>query len=297
MNKKVKSSLLLLTTAIIWGFAFVAQRVGTEHVGPLTFNGIRFFLGSLSLIPVILIFEREPLNNARLKDTFVFGVLAGVALFAASILQQYGIMETKSAGKSGFITGLYTVLVPILNLFIFKKKTGINIWIGAAFSVSGLFLLCMTGNSLVFGRGDILLIIGAVFWACHILVIDKVAYRVSTLKFSMTQFFVCGILGCLGAVLFERDIFSLSYILSAATPILYAGIMSAGVAYTCQIVGQKDADPTKASIILSTESVFSAIGGALLLPDEIMTARGYLGCLLIFLGIVLSQLNFSKQKA
>ncbi len=292
MKSKVKSTILLFLTAIIWGFAFVAQRVGAEFVGAFTFNGIRFLLGSLSLVPVILIFEREKLDKSKLIKTLIPSLLAGTILFIASTLQQYGVEITQSAGKAGFLTGLYIVLVPLIR-FVMGKKTGIFTFFGAVFAVVGLFFLCMTGDEISFGIGDIVLIIGAFFWAGHILVVDKYVNDISPLKFSMMQFLVCGMLSIICAFILEDIEFSA--IRSAGVPILYGGLMSVGVAYTCQILGQKHADPTFASIIFSTESVFSAIGGALIL-SEIMSGRGYFGCVLIFIGIVLSQLNATEIK-
>ena len=292
MKTKIKSTVLLFLTAIIWGFAFVAQRVGAEYVGAFTFNGIRFFLGTISLIPVILIFEREKFDKSKFIKTLIPSILAGTVLFIASTLQQYGVEITGSAGKAGFLTGLYTVLVPLIR-FVMGKKTSVFTFIGAIFAVAGLFFLCMTGDEFTFGIGDVVLIIGAFFWAGHILVVDKYVDNVSPLKFSMMQFLVCGILSMIFAFILE-DI-ELSAVKSAGIPILYGGIMSVGVAYTCQILGQKESDPTFASIVFSTESVFSAIGGALLL-NEIMSGRGYLGCVLIFIGIVFSQLNTTEIK-
>lgn len=292
MKTKIKSTALLFLTAIIWGFAFVAQRVGADFVGAFTFNGIRFLLGACSLIPVIIIFEKDKMNLNNLKKAVVPGILAGVILFIASTLQQYGVEITQSAGKAGFLTGLYTVLVPLIR-FALGKKTGILTFVGAIFAVAGLFLLCMTGDDISFGIGDIILIIGAFFWAGHILVVDKYVNGLSPLKFSLIQFLVCGVLSIVFALILE-DI-SFVAIRSAGIPILYGGLMSVGVAYTCQIIGQKDADPTFASIVFSTESVFSAIGGAIIL-NEIMSGRGYLGCVLIFIGIVLSQLNIDSFK-
>ncbi len=293
-TKKIKSTILLFLTAIIWGFAFVAQRVGAEFVGAFTFNGIRFLLGTISLIPVILIFEKEKFNKEKFKKTLFSGLLAGIVLFIASTLQQFGVEITGSAGKAGFLTGLYIVLVPLIR-FVMGKKTSILTFFGAVFAVVGLFFLCMTGDEISFGIGDVVLIIGAFFWAGHILVVDKFVNDVSPLKFSMTQFFVCGFLSIIFALFTEEIEFSA--IQSAGIPILYGGLMSVGVAYTCQILGQKDADPTFASIVFSTESVFSAIGGAIIL-HEIMSGRGYLGCVLIFIGIILSQLDLPtiKQK-
>ena len=292
MKDKIKSTSLLFLTAIIWGFAFVAQRVGADYVGAFTFNGVRFLLGAISLIPVILIFEKEKFDKKKFKNTIITGILAGVILFIASSLQQFGIVFTGSAGKAGFLTGLYIVLVPLIR-FVMGKKTSILTFFGAIFAVIGLFFLCMTGDKITFGIGDIVLIIGAVFWAAHILVIDKFVNLVSALKFSMVQFLTCGILGIIFALFTET--IEVSAIKQAGIPILYGGLMSVGVAYTCQILGQKKADPTFASIIFSTESVFSAIGGALIL-HEMMSGRGYLGCVLIFIGIILSQITVDDIK-
>lgn len=293
MKTKPKSIILLFLTAIIWGFAFVAQKVGAQYVGAFTFNGIRFILGALSLFPVIMFLEKEAFNKEKLKKTAFVGIIGGVVLFIASTLQQYGVEITNSAGKSGFITGLYTVFVPIAAFLFMKKKTNILTWVGAVFAVAGLYLLCMTGEEGV-GIGDLVLLIGTVFWTIHILVIDKFVGEISPLRFAQIQFAVCGVLSIIGALIFD-DI-SFVAIKGALLPILYGGFMSVGVAYTCQILGQKDADPTFAAIILSTESVFSAIGGVLL-QNETMTTLAYLGCVLIFAGIVLSQLKLKKKSS
>lgn len=292
MKNKIKSTSLLFLTAIIWGFAFVAQRVGADYVGAFTFNGVRFLLGACSLIPVILVFEREEFNEKKFIKTLWTGILAGIILFIASSLQQFGIVFTGSAGKAGFLTGLYIVLVPLIR-FVMGKKTSVLTFFGAIFAVVGLFFLCMTGDKITFGIGDIVLIIGAFFWAGHILVVDKFVNSISALKFSMVQFFTCGILSMTFALFTESIEFSA--IKEAGIPILYGGLMSVGVAYTCQILGQKNADPTFASIVFSTESVFSAIGGALIL-HEMMSGRGYAGCVLIFIGIIFSQITVDDIK-
>ncbi len=293
MKTKPKSIILLFLTAIIWGFAFVAQKVGAQFVGAFTFNGIRFVLGALSLFPVIMLFEKEKFDKEKFTKTLKVGVIGGTVLFIASTLQQYGVEITNSAGKSGFITGLYTVFVPIAAFLFMKKKTNILTWVGAVFAVGGLYLLCMTGEEGV-GMGDLVLLIGTVFWTIHILVIDKFVGEISPLKFAQIQFAVCGVLSVVCALIFE-DI-SFVAIKSALVPILYGGLMSVGVAYTCQILGQKDADPTFSAIVLSTESVFAAIGGVLL-QNETMTTSAYIGCVLIFIGIVLSQLKLKKKSA
>ncbi len=293
MKTKPKSIILLFLTAIIWGFAFVAQKVGAQFVGAFTFNGIRFALGALSLFPVIMLFEKEKSGKEKFLKTLKVGVIGGTVLFIASTLQQMGVEITNSAGKSGFITGLYTVLVPIAAFLFMKKKTNILTWIGAVFAVAGLYLLCMTGEEGV-GIGDLVLLIGTVFWTIHILVIDRYVDEISPLRFAQIQFAVCAVLSLICALIFE-DI-SFAAIRSALVPILYGGFMSVGVAYTCQILGQKDADPTFSAIVLSTESVFAAIGGVLL-QNETMTTSAYFGCVLIFIGIVLSQLKLKNKKS
>lgn len=299
MSKKNKSTLLMFMTAMIWGFAFVAQLLGAEFVEPFTFNGTRFLLGGLSLIPVILIFERGEILKSKIKKTIFVGVLAGVILFTASSLQQFGIEITSSAGKSGFITGLYTVLVPIIGIFL-GKKTNMNTWIGAVLAIIGLYLLSFANGITSVGVGDLVLLIGAVMWAFHIIVIDHFGDEIYSLRFAMTQFIVCGILCAACALIFEDISFVSIY--KAKFPILYAGLMSVGVAYTCQIIGQKNADPTYSAIILSTESVFSAIGEAVLFglimtsyPYTPISLKGYIGCGVMFLGIVVSQLDFKKM--
>ena len=293
---KLKSMILLVITAIIWGLAFVAQEVGAEYVGTFTYNCVRFTLGALSLIPVILLFERERLDKAQFKKLAFASLITGTVLFAASALQQYGVELGTPAGKAGFITGLYTVIVPIMSLVVFRRRTNLYVWIGAILAVCGLLLLNLDENfTLAFGAGEISLFIGAIVWAVHILVIDKFVAEVSPLKFSMGQFIVCAVESLICALLFE-DI-SLSGIQMAAVPILYGGILSVGVAYTCQALGQKDSDPTAAAIVLSMESVFSVIGGILILNAH-MEIQGYIGCVLIFGGIVLAQLKApNKEKA
>ncbi len=293
--KNIKSLSILLLTSIIWGFAFVAQRMGAEHIGAFTFNGVKFMLGTASLIPVILIFEKREadadVHKTKIRSTVLVGMLAGTVLFIASWLQQLGIDITKSAGKGGFITGLYTVLVPLFGIFL-GKKTGLNVWLGAVFAVVGLFLLCIT-DKWTLSIGDAVLLIGSVFWAIHILVIDGFGTRIYSLRFAGTQFAVCAVLSVVCALVFEDICFE--NIKAATVPLLYNGLMSVGVAYTCQIIGQKNADPTFASIILSTESMFAAIGGAVIL-GETMTSNGYIGCVFIFAGIILSQISFKSLK-
>ena len=291
MNKKLTANIMLVLTAMIWGFAFVAQKSAT--IAPFTFNAIRFMLGSLSLIPVILIFERKGLGDKqRVVHTFKYGIITGVVLFLASNLQHFGIVSIEQASKAGFITGIYTVLVPLYGIFM-GKKTNLNIWIGAVLAVIGLYLVSVVGTP-VLEFGDLLLLIGAFFWAGHIVVIDKFVDKVNPIMYSSVQFFTVSIISFLGMIMFEIPEFSLNNLLDSTVNILYAGIMSSGVAYTLQVLGQKNADPTAAAIIFSSESVFCAIGCVLLLGDK-LTIPAILGCLFIFTGIILSQIDFKKH--
>lgn len=289
--KKLGSSAILLATAIIWGFAFVAQTVGADYIGAFTFNGIRFLLGALSLIPVIHFFEKTDMTPELKKKTLICGSIAGVFLFSASTLQQFGIQLTGNAGKASFITGFYTVLVPVAAFFILHKKVSPFTWVGVVFAVVGLYFVCMNGGE-SFGFGDVLTLIATCFWTAHIVFIDYSTESIPPICFSMVQFFVCGFLSVICALIFEDITFS--SITAAALPIIYGGFMSVGVAYTCQAVGQKYADPAPAAIILSTESVFGAIGGAIILGER-MQPRGYIGCVLIFAGIILSQITPKKS--
>ena len=294
MKISLKSIIMLFTAAIVWGFAFSAQvMVDTEVLGNFSFNGVRFILGSASLIPIVMIFEREKKDIAKFKRTCIASVVAGTVLFIASALQQYGISINHNAGKAGFITGLYTVLVPIIGFLVLKNKAGINTWIAAALAVYGLFLLSAGDGFDQINMGDVVVFIGAFFWAGHILVIDKLVDNVSPVKFAMLQFFVCGVWNLIVAFLFEN--ITWSGITYTAIPILYTGIMSTGVAYTCQILGQKGTNPNLSAIILSTECVFSAVGGAIVL-GETMDMKGYMGCVLVFLGILVSQIDLDMIK-
>lgn len=280
---------------MIWGFAFVAQFYGAGEVGDFAMNGLRFPLGTLSLLPVMLIFERGKSSKTERKKTVLASLYAGTALFIASTLQQVGISVSKSVGISGFLTGLYTIFVPIACYLFFKKKTGFNIVVSAVLAVLGIFMLCIKpGVGFSFGFGELLLLIGAFFWTAHVVVVDRFGKDIRSLHFCVGQFFVCSVWSVLLMVIFEMP--TIDSIRAAAIPILYAGVLSVGVAYTLQVIGQKRADPTFASIIFSTESVFSAIGGVIFGIDSISFV-GYVGCLLIFAGIVISQLDFKKKKA
>lgn len=298
MNKQeIKSNILLLVTATIWGFAFVAQRVGSSYVGSFTFNGVRFALGALSLLPLIIYSGKSASQkgNSEAKDSnyvLFAGIAAGCILFLGSSLQQIGLVTT-TAGKAAFITGLYIALVPIMGIFL-KQKIHITTWFGVLLAVIGLYFLCVT-EALTISTGDLLELIGAFFWALHILCIDHFTKRVDALKLSLIQFITCSVLSLITAVIFEN--ITAAAIYQAAIPILYGGICSVGVAYTLQVVGQKHAKPAHAAIIMSLESVFASIGGMLLLGES-LGFRGTLGCLLMFAGMLLSQVSsFVKPKA
>lgn len=283
----VKGLIFLFLAAIVWGLAFVAQRVGADSISPMYFNGVRFFIGGLSLIPVILLFEKGADDKGKKKTTLWAGILAGIVLAVASFLQQVGVELTDSAGKSGFITGLYMILVPIIGLF-FGAKSKAKTWIGAILGILGLFMICMNGTKMTFTAGDLFLIADAVMFAFHIIIIDHFGDRVYSLRFSMVQFFTTAVISMGGALIFEEVTFE--PLVLAIIPILYCGIMSVGVGYTFQVLGQKYSEPTSAAIILSTEAVWSAIFGAIILSER-MGVIAYIGCALIFAGIIVTQLK------
>ena len=281
---------LLLLTAAIWWLAFVAQRAGMEHVGPFTYNALRFALGALSLIPIIVIrgvpaAPPPPAGGVRARawGAVSAGLLAGAVLFLGASFQQSGIVST-TAGKAGFITGLYVVLVPLAGL-LWGQRTGISAWVGAFLCVAGLFLLSVT-DSLTIEHGDLLVLISAFLWAAHVQVVGWLSPRVDPFRLSCVQFIVCSLLCTGGALVFERP--SLDGIHSAAWPILYGGVMSAGIAFTLQVVAQRRAPPAHAAILLSLESVFAALGGAVVLGER-LSARGVSGCAIMFVGMIVSQ--------
>lgn len=311
MNKFiVRQSCLLFLTALIWGVAFVAQSVGMDYVEPFTFNAVRSTIGGIVLIPCIGVLsiwkknkqkpEEQPIGNMgaatelpgrdkQQKDLILGGITCGILLFIASNFQQFGIQYT-TAGKAGFITALYIIIVPVLGIFL-HRKTGVKTWLGVAAAMFGLYLLCIQENFRL-GKGDGLVLVCAFTFSFHILVIDYFSPKVDGVKMSCIQFFVCGILSAVCMILFEKP--QLSQILSAWMPILYAGVMSCGVAYTLQIVGQEGMNPTVASLILSMESVVSVLAGWILL-HETLSARELTGCLFMFAAIILAQLP-QRQK-
>jgi drug/metabolite transporter (DMT)-like permease len=279
------ADLLLLLTAAIWGFAFVAQRVGMDYVGPFTYNGVRFALGSLSLLPLLRIGPPAPIGDGSPRLLFLGGGLLGVVLFIAASLQQVALVYT-TAGKAGFITGLYVVIVPFLGL-IWGQRTAAGTWAGAVIAALGLYLLSVTA-SWDMEYGDVLVLVSAVFWSFQVLLIAWLSPRVRTVALASYQFAICALLSLVTAFWIEEV--RAASVLAAAGPILYGGLLSVGVAYTLQVAAQRHAPPAHASILMSLEAVFAAFGGWLFL-EEALTPRGWAGCGLMLAGMLLSQLG------
>ena len=297
---KLRQSLLLLLTAAIWGVAFVAQSAGMDYVGPFTFNCLRSFLGGAVLLPVIFFLDRrqEPSPGVSQKERggggrtlAVGGVCCGLALCLAPNAQQIGIQYT-TVGKAGFITACYIVIVPLLGLF-FGKRVGVTLWGAVLLAVAGLFRLCFAKGAEGINRGDLIMMAAALLFSAHILVIDHFSPLADGVKLSCIQFFVAGILSGIAMMIFEEPRWD--QIRAAAAPILYAGIFSSGVGYTLQIVGQKEMNPTVASLILSLESSISLIAGWVLLGQS-MTLRELSGCGLMFGAIILAQIPVPVRK-
>jgi drug/metabolite transporter (DMT)-like permease len=287
-NKVIRADLIMLLAAAIWGFAFVAQREGMETMGPFLFNAARFFIGSAVLFPLVWYLSKKnktPTNKeTSTKKLLIAGTIAGLFLFLASSFQQVGIQYT-TAGKAGFITGLYIFFVPLIGIF-FGQRTGSGTWLGAFIAVIGLYLLSINDDFSI-ARGDLLQLICAVFFAAHILVVGYVAKRMDPLKLSLIQYVVSGVLSFFIAIAIE--VITWQMIVDTAIPLLYAGIMSIGVGYTLQVVAQQHAKSSHAAIILGLEGAFAVLGGWLIL-DENLSTRGLIGCGLMLSGMFLSQL-------
>jgi drug/metabolite transporter (DMT)-like permease len=286
-TKTLKSDLLLLVAAFIWGTTFVAQRQGMLYVGPMTYNALRFALGACTLLPVIWFARAGRQTTGQNPGTRLLlygGALAGLALFGGASMQQIGLLYT-TAGKAGFITSLYVVLVPLLALAL-GQRCGPSVWAGAVLAVAGLYLLTIRG-AFTIGRGDLLILLGALFWAVHVHVIGYLAKRANPLCIAGLQFLACSALSLPAAVLFEP--IALPAIRAATIPILYGGVLSAGVAFTLQVVCQRTSPPSHAAIVMSLETVFAALAGYVMLHEQ-LTGRDLVGCALMFAGLLVVQL-------
>lgn len=288
----LKADGLLLLTALIWGFAFVAQRSGMKDIGPFAFTAVRFALGALCLLPLLILGKRRAGRTPQASSPgsgplakLAWAALAGLILFLGANLQQVGLVTT-TASNAGFITSLYVILVPLIGFFL-GKSSGLRIWIGAVLAVAGLFILSV-GVGFTMAPGDLLQLVGAFFWAGHILLINHLVTRMEALEIAVGQFATCALLSLAVALVWEPAPFA--GLEPAALPILYGGLLSIGVAYTLQIVAQKTAHPAHASIILSMEALFAAIGGVLFLHEP-LTLRLMLGGALMLAGMVISQLE------
>lgn len=296
MSRNWKGNLMLLLTAFIWGSAFVAQSTGMNYIGPFTFLAIRSFLGVIALLPVIAFRASKQektvrQQNSRVKITWIGGFFCGIVLGVASAFQQVGLGMT-SAGKAGFITALYIVIVPIVSVFI-GKKIHLSTWFYLLIALVGFYLLSVKEGFSI-GKGDLLVLCCAFCYSIHILTIDYFLNKgADTVKMSCIQFLVSGVLGLILTVLFETP--SLASIWDAKIPLLYAGVLSSGVAYTLQIVGQKYTEPTIATLLMSLESVFAALTGWIVL-HEVLSGKELLGCLLVFLAVILAQIPFPIKR-
>lgn len=279
----IKNDLLILTAALIWGFAFVAQRAGMQFIGPFTYNFIRFAMGGLFLIPII-IKKKKIIIKSKIRSNIKFGVILGIVIFLGSAFQQSGIVYT-TAGKAGFITGLYVILVPVFGILV-GRRTGAGIWIGAVMAVSGLYFL-NASVSIAVNYGNFLVFISAIFWAIHVLLIDKFTKTNEPLLLACIQFFICSFLNIFGILLFENP--TINKVLLALIPLIYGGLISTGIGFTLQVIAQKNAHPTHAAIILGLEAVFAVIGGIIILKED-LSLNTLIGCVLMLSGMLVSQL-------
>lgn len=294
MNKKIRGRLTLLITAIIWGTTFVAQSEGMDHLGPFTFNAARTLLGGVILIPVVFILDKLTPADARpspedrkatIRTSVTGGVICGVILFAASSFQQCGMVMT-SAGKAGFITALYIIIVPLLGFFV-GKRVPWTTWICVAAAIVGFWLLCVNEDFTV-SKYDLLVLCCALVFSLHILTVDKFVEKgVNGVLMSCVQFFVAGTIMLIVAFLAETPTWEA--VITGRYSILYAGIMSCGVAYTLQIIGQRDCDPTSATLIMSLESVIAALSDWILPPHNVLSPKGLIGAVMIFAAVLLAQ--------
>ena len=290
MKGRFINTLLLMLTALIWGLAFVAQSSGSENIGAFTFNAIRSLIGAAVLLPLVISEMKK--GRYPLKTTLWGGFLCGLCLFIASTLQQFGIEKGTGAGKAGFITSLYSVMVPLIRL-ITGKRTKLIIWISAVLSVTGLYLLC-AGPSFSITGSDLLVLGCSLFFAFQILFIDSYSQKTSGILLSFIQLLTMCFMSSVPMFAAERP--TIGQILPSWLPVVYTGIFSMGVAYTLQIIAQKDSDPTVASVILSLESVFAAVFGAIILKES-MSLKEIAGCVLIFTAVILSQTAGARSES
>lgn len=283
-NRRIIANFMLLMTATIWGLAFVAQRVGMEYIGPLTFGAVRFWLSSFTLLPICLFLRRNK-NRPATKNLLIYGLICGTVLFFGSTLQQTGLVYT-TAGKAGFITALYMVLVAIFGIIVKRRVDKITI-IAVILATVGLYLLCIK-ESFEINFGDFVVFLGAFFWAAHVLFIDKFVEKVDPIDLATVHFFVCATLSTIAMFIFEDP--QIPAIMNAGVPIVYAGVFSGAVAFTFQFIAQKYTTPTATCLILSLEAAFAAIAGFLILT-EILTLKETFGCILMLTGVILSQLK------
>ncbi len=296
MNSKVRQIVFPTLAALIWGTAFVAQSVSTDHVGPFAFNAARSIIAFFVLWAVAAIFKKlrskggEAAAAGSRRDLVVGGVCCGVVLAIAANFQQAGLADT-APGKAGFITALYVVLVPVLGIFL-RRRASLPVWLGAVLAVGGLYLLCIKEG---FGieASDLLVLCCAFVFALHIMCVDHFVQKVDGVLLSCVQFLTAGVVSAVLSLIFEQQ--SMAGIVECILPIMYVGVFSSGVAYTLQILAQKDSDPTVVSILLSLESVFSVLAGALILGDR-LSGREYIGCILMFAAVVLAQLPWPMKK-
>ncbi|MDO4566457.1 MAG: DMT family transporter [Oscillospiraceae bacterium] len=294
MSRKTSANLLMTAGSVIWGAAFVVQSIGSRYLGPFAFGAIRFFIGALVLLPVIKIMNNKdgaaPKADASFGEYLKGGLVCGTALFAAAALQQQGIAMS-GASSAGFVTSLYVVLVPVFGFLFLKKKLTANTVLAVAIATVGVYLLCVT-SSLTISKGDLFTMFGAVVWAVQILLLESCSQRLDGLKFAFFEFMACAALGFIATAVFERP--PLENIAAVVWPLLYCGVLSVGVGFTAQIICIKYTDPVVASLIMSTEAVFAALMGWLILKES-MSARQLLGGALVFSGVILAQLPLKSK--
>ncbi len=291
--KNFRGAMLLLIASFMWGTAFVAQSMGNT-IGPFTFIAARNIVGFIFLLLVILVSDQiKPNKKGKYKNKLYIkgGIICGVVLFGAMSFQQIGLQHT-SAGKAGFLTALYIVIVPIFSIFL-RKKAGLKIWVSVAIATAGAYLLSVT-DGLNIEQGDICVIVSAVIFSVHILLIDKYSPKTDAIRLSAVQFLVCALICLAISIIVEKPVFS--EIIAVTGPILYAGVMSSGIAFTLQVIGQKDTQPAVASLIMSLESVFAVLAGGVIL-NEVLSTRELVGCVLVFVAVILAQIpSFSRKK-